>query len=264
MSTFSNLLKLSLLPLLAASLNAASSYKVQAGDTLSSIARKNGTTPSKLMSANGISDPNMLRVGQSLKISGGSASKPAPKKTTSSTSSKPRTSGSGNYSVKPGETLYAIARSHGISVSQLTAMNPGLDPSKLSVGQKINTKSSSSTSVSSKPAPKKKVVKKEPVIAQQKPKATPKPAPKPKTKLVNAPSPALVIEAPKPTAPKVEAKPIKQPSTIASVTVNKEISFGALAARHRSSTKQLNALNGWRLKPTQILAKGSEIYVPGN
>ena len=58
-------------------------------------------------------------------------------------------------------------------------------------------------------------------------------------------------------------KKIEIPAAISSVMVNKEISFGALASKHRTSTKQLNELNGWSLKPTTILAKGSEIYVPG-
>ena len=69
MNALPSFLKLSLLPLLAASLQAASSYKVQSGDTLSSIARKTGTTANKIMQANGISNPNKLRVGQVLKIS---------------------------------------------------------------------------------------------------------------------------------------------------------------------------------------------------
>lgn len=246
MNALPKLLKLSLVPLLAASLHAASTYKVQPGDTLSSIARKNGTTPSKLMSENGLKNANMLLVGQSLKISGGSSKTTA----TPAQASTPSSSGSGNYTVKAGETLYSIARSNGISVSQVTAMNPGLDPSKLSVGQKINLKRTSSPAekkpTNSAPAPQKKA----PVIAEE------------KVKLINAPSPALVIEAPKPEE-KVVKVAIAQPSTIASVLVEKEISFGALANRHRTSTQQLNELNGWRLKPTTVLAKGSEVYVPG-
>lgn len=247
MSALPKLLQLSLLPLLAASLQAASSYKVQPGDTLSSIARKNGTTPSQLMSDNGIKNANMLLVGQTLKISGGSSqasSTPAKQKPAAA-----KSTGGGNYTVKAGETLYSIARTNGLSVSQLTAMNPGLDPSKLAVGQQINLKKTSSQAPkgnSSQPP-----AKKTPVIAET------------KVKLVNAPSPALVIEAPKPEEKKEVTAKAAPPSTIASVLVEKEISFGALANRHRTSTEQLNALNGWRLKPTTVLAKGSEVYVPG-
>lgn len=54
------------------------SYTVRAGDTLSAIAKANGTTVSALQSANSISNANLIRVGQKLTIpgksSGGSSS----------------------------------------------------------------------------------------------------------------------------------------------------------------------------------------------
>lgn len=49
-------------------------YTVKAGDTLSKIAAKYGTTYQKLAQYNGIANPNIIRVGQQIKIpSGGSA-----------------------------------------------------------------------------------------------------------------------------------------------------------------------------------------------
>ena len=52
-------------------------YTVVAGDTLSKIAAKYGTTYQKLAAYNGITNPNIIRVGQKIKIPGA----PAPKKT---------------------------------------------------------------------------------------------------------------------------------------------------------------------------------------
>ena len=52
-------------------------YIVQAGDTLAKIAARHGTTVAALMAANGISNPNLIWVGQRLAVKGGSA--PAPK-----------------------------------------------------------------------------------------------------------------------------------------------------------------------------------------
>ena len=253
MNALPKLLKLTLLPLLAVSLQAASTYKVQSGDTLSSIARKNGTTSSKLMKENGITNPNLLKIGQVLKVPGASSSS-KPK-----TSSKPVGRTTGNYTVKAGETLYAIARKHGLSVSQLTSLNPNLDPSRLSVGQKIQTKGAvkskpkaktTPSSIPKPPAQKPAPAKPIPVIAAN---PTPAPAPLSKPEPKPEPQPNLIAE-----------KKIEIPSTISSVMVGKEISFGALASRHRTSPRQLNELNGWSLKPTTILAKGSEIYVPGS
>ena len=43
-------------------------YTVKSGDTLSKIAAANGTSVSKLASSNGLANPNVLSVGQSLKL----------------------------------------------------------------------------------------------------------------------------------------------------------------------------------------------------
>lgn len=265
MPALRNLLKFSLIPILAtASLSAATTHKVQPGDTLSSIARRNGTTASKLMSANGITDAKLLKVGQVLTISGSSSGSSQPKPSASSSA------GGNSHSVKSGETLYSISRSSGVSVSRLTALNPGLDPSKLKIGQRIRTGGA--------PAPTPQ--KPKPAVAST-PKPVQKPAPKPAQAPRVAPKPTpAVARQPVPTSsskpiaastPKPVVKERKEvakqsapaPSKIASVLVEKEISFGALASKHRTSTQQLNELNGLSLKATTVLAKGSEIYVPG-
>jgi len=41
------------------------------------------------------------------------------------------------YKVRSGETLFRIARNNGMSVDEVVALNPGLDPDKLQVGQTI-------------------------------------------------------------------------------------------------------------------------------
>src|SRR5690625_4285326 len=45
-------------------------YTVKKGDTLSHIAKRYGTTVSKLAKINNIKDPNLIRVGQKIKLSG--------------------------------------------------------------------------------------------------------------------------------------------------------------------------------------------------
>lgn len=49
-------------------------YTVKSGDTLSAIAKKYGTTYQKLASYNGITNPNVIHVGQKIKIPSGQAS----------------------------------------------------------------------------------------------------------------------------------------------------------------------------------------------
>lgn len=43
-----------------------------------------------------------------------------------------------SYTIKAGDTLFSIAQAHGITLAALEAANPGVDPTKLQVGQVIN------------------------------------------------------------------------------------------------------------------------------
>ena len=45
--------------------------------------------------------------------------------------------GPGEYVIKPGDTFAKIARANGFSPADVSAVNPGVDSSKLKVGQKI-------------------------------------------------------------------------------------------------------------------------------
>lgn len=67
------------------------------------------------------------------------ASRPAPQRTTGggNTSSGPVTAGPNEYVVKGGDTGYKIASANGVSVSDLQAVNPGVNWNALKVGQKI-------------------------------------------------------------------------------------------------------------------------------
>lgn len=102
-------------------------YTVKSGDTLSGIAAKYGTTTSALASANGISNPNLIYVGQKIKISGGSGS-------VSSGSSKQY------YTIKSGDTLSGIAAKFGTSVSTLCSWNGIANANLIYAGQKIRVK----------------------------------------------------------------------------------------------------------------------------
>ncbi|MDE3084096.1 MAG: LysM peptidoglycan-binding domain-containing protein, partial [Verrucomicrobiota bacterium] len=44
----------------------------------------------------------------------------------------------GAYIVKSGDSLAKIARANGVSLADLEAANPGVDPKRLKIGQKIN------------------------------------------------------------------------------------------------------------------------------
>ena len=87
----SNTKKLGLLGLVtvatlgATALANAETYTVQKGDTLSAIAKKNGTTVDEIVSKNGIQNANKISIGQSLTINETTEETTEPSATTATT-----------------------------------------------------------------------------------------------------------------------------------------------------------------------------------
>ncbi|ULT56614.1 LysM peptidoglycan-binding domain-containing protein [Neobacillus drentensis] len=99
-----------------------STYTVQPGDTLSKIAARFGATVKDLVKLNNIENPNLIYVGQILRLPDNHSSGPV------------------YYQVKSGDTLSQIALVFGISVAQLQAWNGINDPDVIIAGQKIRVK----------------------------------------------------------------------------------------------------------------------------
>lgn len=90
-------------------------YFVQAGDTLSGIAAKFGTTVSNLVSRNGIANPNVIYPGQKIYLTGQSNA----------------------YTVKNGDTLSGIAAAFHTTWQALAGKNHIANPNVIYVGQTI-------------------------------------------------------------------------------------------------------------------------------
>lgn len=132
----------------------AENYTVQKGDTYYSISKKYNITLQELYSANGISENDVLKVGQVLKIPGKSNSQTTTEKSTTSVSSVK----TANYEVIPGDTLYSISKKYSTTVDNLRSLNGLTESSVLKVGQvlkvpsteKVATTTGSSSSGSTK------------------------------------------------------------------------------------------------------------------
>lgn len=96
-------------------------YVIQPGDTLSGIAGRYGTTVSALAQLNGISDPNKIYAGNTIRV--------------------PENGGTGEnaqyYTIQPGDTLSGIALKFGTTVSALAQLNGITDPDKIYAGNRI-------------------------------------------------------------------------------------------------------------------------------
>ena len=114
---------------------------VQQGDTLSGIAQKNGVSVADICRANNITPKTRLSLGRELYIASGAAAiKPAVPKADAiaKPQGKPQTlsKGKGNATtIRPGDTLYSLARTHGISVAALAKRNNIRPGTTLRVGQ---------------------------------------------------------------------------------------------------------------------------------
>lgn len=85
---------------------------VSAGQTLNKIAAQTGSSVNDIAKANNIKNVNLIFIGQRLTIPSGSNSS---NNTASSTAS--------TYTVKPGDTLWHIATTHGLKLGELINLN---------------------------------------------------------------------------------------------------------------------------------------------
>jgi lysozyme len=103
-------------------------YTVVAGDSLSGIAARFGTTTLRLMNLNNITNANLIRIGQVLIISetSGGNSQPAPATTTTP---------SATYTVVAGDSLSGIAARFGTTTRNLMTLNGITNANLIRVGQ---------------------------------------------------------------------------------------------------------------------------------
>jgi len=106
----------------------ASTYVVQRGDSLWSIARKNGITTAELASANNMQGSAILQIGQKLLV-------PSKGIAGSGPSSSPAGETKG-YTVKSGDTLTTIASRHGTTIAAIRSAN-NLRSDIVRVGQEL-------------------------------------------------------------------------------------------------------------------------------
>lgn len=99
-----------------------STYTVRSGDTLSSIAAKFNTSYQALASLNGISNPNLIFAGQTLRVNGAASA------------------GSVYYTVRAGDTLSAIASRYNTSYQSIASLNGLSNANLIYIGQTLKVK----------------------------------------------------------------------------------------------------------------------------
>jgi LysM repeat protein len=121
-------------------------HTVAKGDSFYTISKKYGVTVRAIAEVNPGVDSSRLKIGQKLKIPASSAARAA-------------TNGGGTaagdektYTVKSGDTLMKIAKSHGVTVKALRSAN-NLRTDRITVGQKIKIPAKTAAQPAAEPAP---------------------------------------------------------------------------------------------------------------
>lgn len=116
-------------------------HVVQRGENLSTIAQRYGISQAALAQANGISNPNLIYVGQRLVIPGAGGS---------SNAGGGGAAAGGIHIVRAGENLSSIAARYGTTTAALAQANAISNPNHIYVGQRLVLSASGAGSV---PAP---------------------------------------------------------------------------------------------------------------
>ena len=97
-------------------------YTIQAGDTLFTLAQRYNTTVQAIINANPGIDPNRLFIGQRICIP---------------VAPQPPICPGFMYTIQAGDTLFALAQRYNTTVQAIINANPGIDPNRLVIGQRI-------------------------------------------------------------------------------------------------------------------------------
>jgi LysM repeat protein len=218
----------------------ASTYVVEAGDTLSGIAYANGLTTAELVAANGLSANAVLSIGQELII-------PVPQdedepEATATVAATSTPSGAPLvHVVASGETLGAIAVEYDVSTQEIAAANGISVNSLLSVGQELVIPGR--------------------YVGAPEATATPPPTETPAPTATSAPAPPeeAPTEAPASEDPVPEATETPAPAQIIHVVAQGD-TLGSIAVKYDVAAERIAAANG--ISVNSLLRIGQELIIP--
>jgi LysM repeat protein len=116
----------------AAHTQCGGSYRVSSGDTLYSIAQQCRVSLARIIDLNPGLDADAIPVGTRLVLSAGGAQDGR------DTAAPERRNAEGRYEVREGDTAFSIAQGLGLTLQELMAANPDLDPLSMAIGEVLD------------------------------------------------------------------------------------------------------------------------------
>ena len=124
-------------PILATVALATDEVVVRPGDTLIGIARRHEVSVERLVAINGLANPNRILAGQRIRLVPAKPVAPAAAKPAPAAPAAPAAAAPKVHTVRAGEHLTGIARSHGVTIAALAAANRISNPSRIYAGQRL-------------------------------------------------------------------------------------------------------------------------------
>ena len=121
-------------------------HRIRRGETLSEIARRHGTSASRLQQLNGLRSAHHVRIGQSLRIPAPSSRNTTSVARAANAAERPR-----HHQVGSGETLSQIAARYGTTTTELAALNGIRNPRGLRAGQRLRLPASGASARAATP-----------------------------------------------------------------------------------------------------------------
>ena len=215
-------------------------YIVQKGDMLSKLAIEFDTTVKTLVSMNNLSNPDVLYVGQELRVPAGRGGKKnMVKKSASSVKA------GGTYVIQKGDTLSEIALAAKVSIDDLRSLN-GIKNDQIFAGNELLIPDYGDPQAISRKAKKKKKAAPAPVQEQVEP----------------APAPVVAAPAPAPIAVDPEVVPVETTTVdmVQDHVVYPGESLDDIARQHGASKSEIMRMNG--ITDETAIRDGQRLRIP--
>jgi len=121
-------------------------HKVRKGQTLSHLSHRYGVPISAIMELNALTNRHRLSIGQRLIIPANKAAVAQTSSSSSSNKGSKKTTGTGTYTVRRGDTLGKLAAKFNMTIDQIRRLNGLKNPHRIYPGQKLKVSSAHASS----------------------------------------------------------------------------------------------------------------------